>query len=406
MKFVKKVLFYSVIFLFASFHLSTIKAELISQKSEKNNILKENRDKCENSFQKIFPEKSLKKDGIFIREEDMNFVEVSKKKEKKGKLIIKDERDEKNPRKLTDEDNYIVIHYGSDAVYGNGFRSGGNYGQIITKIMYQNQEVRYNSYLPILSGTYIEVYINSSITDLTNFFNPDASTSEAEINCAKIISIDLSHLKKSNLSIMSYFFCYCGSFVALDMSGINLGSVTQSSFMFTGVGSILYLNIKNTIFGEEMKQNLVSHFNDEYAHNLIVCQSEKILTVTKFEYKCCNYLINELKCGLPESTIHIDIYFVDNVEYEEGFNINTDNNHRDTVAFLSSGGNTINLGESFNINAGDKLEIYFSSEVQTLESFFDHNYDPLTEKIVSIDFSNIRNLVLFLLRIYLMDVVI
>ena len=83
MKFVKKVLFYSVIFLFASFHLSTIKAELISPKSEKNNILKENRDKCENSFQKIFPEKSLKKDGIFIKEEDMNFVEVSKETEKK-----------------------------------------------------------------------------------------------------------------------------------------------------------------------------------------------------------------------------------------------------------------------------------------------------------------------------------
>ena len=128
MKHVKKWLFYSLIFLFSSLHLSTIKAELISHKSEKNNILKENRDKCENSFQKNFPEKSLKKDGIFKREEDLNFVKVSKETEKKEKPIIKDKRDEKNPRKLTDEDNYIVIHYRANTIYVNGFRSGENYG--------------------------------------------------------------------------------------------------------------------------------------------------------------------------------------------------------------------------------------------------------------------------------------
>ena len=55
---------------------------------------------------------------------------------------------------------------------------------------------------------------------------------------------------------------------------------------------------------------------------------------------------------------------------------------------MKLGSNKINLGESFSINSGDKLEIYFSSDVTTLESFFDHDYDSFTENIVSIDFSN------------------
>ena len=95
-----------------------------------------------------------------------------------------------------------------------------------------------------------------------------------------------------------------------------------------------------------------------------------------------------LKYDICESTIHIDIYFKENVQYQAGFNINTSSNHRDSILYLISQENLIELGNSFNINSGVKLEIYFSSNITTLESFFDHNYDPLSEKIVSIDFSN------------------
>ena len=120
MKPLNKVLFFILIFLLSSLLLNSIKPEIISKKSEKNYILQENQDKYENSFQKIFPEKSLKKDEIFKREENGNFVEVSKETEKKEKPIIKYERDEINPRKLEDEENYIIVHYGSDASYPNG----------------------------------------------------------------------------------------------------------------------------------------------------------------------------------------------------------------------------------------------------------------------------------------------
>ena len=171
----------------------------------------------------------------------------------------------------------------------------------------------------------------------------------------------------------------CNGFKALDMSGINLNSVTVSNGFLTGVSSLIYLNIKNTELGTYMVQTLLNYFTDYYPIDLIVCQSEDIITATKFQYKCCNFLPEAGECG-TESTIHIDIYFGEDVQYQQGFDINTASNHRDTVVFLKSGDNSINLGDSFNINSGDKLEIYFSSNVTTLESFFDHDYDDFTEK--------------------------
>ena len=67
MKLLNKVLFYALIFLLAPLHLNPIKAEQISHESEKNYILQENQDKSENSFQKIFQEKSQKKVEVFKR---------------------------------------------------------------------------------------------------------------------------------------------------------------------------------------------------------------------------------------------------------------------------------------------------------------------------------------------------
>ena len=249
--------------------------------------------------------------------------------------------------------------------------------------MYNGNTFQYNSVLTITAGTYIEIYISSSQTTISSFFYAGTS-SDYETNCANIKLIDLSHLKNS-FKIMTSFFNKCNGIKAIMMSGNNFASVTASSDFFKGITSLIYLDIYNTQLGEKLKTTLINYFNDDYGQNLIVCQSEEILTVTKFEYKCCAFRAGECE---PESEIHIDIYFSDGVEYEQGFNIETESNHRDTVVFLKLSSNKINLGESFSINSGDKLEIYFSSDVTTLESFFDHDYDYFTENIVSIDFSN------------------
>ena len=171
MKPLNKMLFFILIFLFPSLLLSPIKPEIISKKSENNYFLQENQDKYENSFQKIFPEKSLKKDEIFKREKDRNFVEISKKTEKKQKPIIKYERDESDPRKLSEEENYIIVHYGSDASYPNGYRTGGYLYDAIIKIMYNGNEYQSNSVLNIVAGTYIKIYISSTATNMGSYFS-------------------------------------------------------------------------------------------------------------------------------------------------------------------------------------------------------------------------------------------
>ena len=231
-------------------------------------------------------------------------MKSSKETEKKEKSIIKEERDEKNPRKLTDEENYIIVHYGSDASYSNGYREGRIAANAISKIMYNGETFQYNSPLTITAGTYIEIYISSSQTTISSFFYAGTS-SEYETNCANIKLIDLSHLKNS-FRIMTNFFTNCNGIKALDMSMINLASVTSSSDFFKGITSLIYLNIYNTELGDNLKQTLKNYFNDDYGQNLIVCQSEEILTVTKFEYKCCDFLAGECE---PESKIHIDIFF-------------------------------------------------------------------------------------------------
>ena len=189
MKPLNKVLFFVLIFLFASLLLSPIKPE--------------------KSFQKIFPEKSLKKDEILKREEDMYFVEISKKTNKKEKPIIKYERDERNPRKLSEEENYIIVHYGSDASYPNGYRTGGYLYDAIIKIMYNGNEYQSNSVLNIAAGTYIEIYISSTATNMGSYFSYETISTYGETNCDKIISIDLSHLKQSIVKFVTNFLYKC-----------------------------------------------------------------------------------------------------------------------------------------------------------------------------------------------------
>ena len=88
---------------------------------------------------------------------------------------------------------------------------------------------------------------------------------------------------------MTNFFTNCNGIKALNMYGINLESVISSSDFFKGITSLIYLDIYDAVLGDNLKQTLINYFNDDYGQNLIVCQSEEILTVTKFEYKCCDF---------------------------------------------------------------------------------------------------------------------
>ena len=376
MRLTNKVLFYVLIFLLASFYPIPIKSDPIVHKAEKNDILHGNQDKFEISFQKIFSEKSLGKDENFKKEDVRNFAEVSKESGKNEKLTTKDERDKNIPRHLQDIESYIIIYYGLDANYPSGFRPSYT-DNIITNIKYNNNNLGADSNLNVYGGENIKVYINSSVTDLSSFF-------ASEPNCAKIISIDLSHLQNNFVNLGS-FFDSCNIFIALNMSGLDLSSVENSANFFNLVSSIKYLDISNVQLSSNMRETIVNHFNEYYENDLIVCQSEQIITTEKFEYKCCNYMLAIEACA---SSIHIDIYYDYDSYYPLGFSINSDSNHRDSVFYLVTGDSLYLKEDGFEVTAGNKLEIYFHSSVTTLESFFDSRYDSNYQNIVSIDFSH------------------
>ena len=376
MKDLNKALFYILNFLVFSLCLIQVKTELILQKPEKSENIQ---DKFENFFQTIFQKETNKKDENTQKEEDNIFWESRKEVRNIKKLNIKDERYKTNPRKL-EEESYIIVYYDKSADYPNGFRIGSSFNNLITKIKYNRTDYQYNSAFLVEAGTYLEIYINSGCTDFSGLF-----WSEVETNCESIVSIDLSHLTNQVITITRLFY-HCGNFKALDISGLDFSNIQDmGGLALIGVNNIKYLNIYNTKFDEQI--SFIEYFKNNYYYpnGFIVCQSEDIITDERYEYKCCNYLTKFDKC---ESSIHIDIYFRNNVEYQTGFNINAESNHRNNVDYLVSGDYYIGLNESFNIILGCKLEIYFSSSITNLESFFDHNFDELTEKIVSIDFSN------------------
>ena len=363
-----KLKFFTLTFLLIFLHLSLLKSELILLKSEKHNILQKNQNKFEISFQKFLPKKSLKKEVIFKKEEVMNFAEVSKEEGKNEKSIIKDERDENNLRQLQSGESYIKVYYDKDAVYSSGYRANYAKYSFIEKIVYQGEIYTYDQNLFVDGGNSLEIYITPSAYELSIFFysTPQASI---ETNCNSIISIDLSHLT-NQFKRLSNFFTGCHGFKAVDMSGLNLINYDDNSDIFDMVTSIKYLNIYNALLNDNIKESIINHFNNDYANDLTVCQSEQIITVTKFVYQCCNF---NLQYDICESSNHIDIYFGKNIQYSEGFNINTESNHRDSIAYLAVGDDILKLGQFFNLNQGLKLEIYFSPSIKTLESFFDHN---------------------------------
>ena len=60
------------------------------------------------------------------------------------------------------------------------------------------------------------------------------------------------------------------------------------------------------------------------------------------------------------------------------------------MSFIINGfyNNTLSNDQSFTVNEGSKLELYFNSKLTSLESFFDYNHDINIGNIKSIDLSH------------------
>jgi len=90
--------------------------------------------------------------------------------------------------------------------------------------------------------------------------------------------------------------------------------------------------------------------------------------------------------------LQIILYYQKNISYKDGFiNYNNkENKYRGDVKFVINGEHTNKLGrtEELNIREGDKLELHFTDNITSLQSFFDKNSDPNTIYIYNISFGN------------------
>ena len=242
----------------------------------------------------------------------------------------------------------------------------------------------------------------SSVTDMSYLFDgcenlkyiylSNINTSKVEnmaymfSGCESLISLDLSYFNTSSLINIRNMFNGCKDLKVLDISNFNLDNITNHEKIFLDVQALRYINLYNV----EDKYKIIQNSELNNLNNLIVCQKEEEILLSNTdnnrERRCCYFNITENMC---KSDNYIILYYGKESEYKNGFI----NKYRNDVSFIINGNynNVLSNNESFKINDGCKIELYFNSILISLESFFDYNCDINIGKIKSIDFSHFNS---------------
>ena len=133
--------------------------------------------------------------------------------------------------------------------------------------------------------------------DLSNFDAPlIKNMHNMFFHCTSLISFDLSALKSTLLTDIGSMFCGCTSLEYLNLQGFKISNVEVFSYMFYNVINLRYINIydveDNNIFLNELRGQYGLNDNK----NLMVCQNKDLLTNAKYQYKCCEYMIEKKIC--------------------------------------------------------------------------------------------------------------
>ena len=166
-----------------------------------------------------------------------------------------------------------------------------------------------------------------------------------------------------------------------------MDNITESEnyeYMFRKIENLKYINLYNV----EDKNGIIKGSSDIInINNLIVCEKEEEIVLptegSSRKRQCCYFNISKDEC---ETDNYILIYYGKESIYRNGFY----NHFRNDVDFIYNGDyiNTLTNNENFKVNAGCKIEVYFKSDITTLESFFDSNHDINIGNIKSIDLSH------------------
>ena len=330
-------------------------------------------------------------------------------------------------------ENYITIFFGDKAPYNNGFEKD-KYSNVfrfdidfIINGENHKNPLSGSDRIYLHRGSKLELYFLSDYLSLSNYFS-----AEKDINMKNIVSIYFSNLKiewflginslfygcESLKTIvdfiaidtismdMSYMFYNCRSLEFIDLSSINLLYIDNCKSMFEGCESLRYLDISHfsfdyddlntdSMFKNVSKLEYINVYNvDDYykkfsiidSHNFIVCQKEdyKVILNNDTKTKCCYYDLKDKTC---EDSNFIEIYYGEDVEYT---NFENECRLHENIKYIINYDHNTKLSPKnyLKIKKGHKLEIYYSSPLESLEDYFSPSCDPNMKYIVSVDLSN------------------
>ena len=340
--------------------------------------------------------------------------------------------------------NYIIVYYGNDVVYKNGFSFNeeedlNKYRKDIEFINIENNTFYSSNYLEIKAGSKVEINLLPSIESLAHFFD-----SNYDINMKNIVSIDFTNFNSSLIKEMNSLFKDCSALETIIISSFNTSLVYNISEMFSGCSNLkeidlsffdtsLLIDMLNIFYGftnlevidlynTTMEKLITAHnifknlnkmkyidlisVENSYINitetelnrkdGLFVCQNENLISNLHALNKCCYYNTDNDIC---ESDHFIILSYGKNITYESGFVIKNENNpeFRNNILFLVINRKKINNNEELNIIPNTKVEIHFPANTTTLENLFNFNYDKNVEYIEKINFipfnsSTIKNM--------------
>ena len=299
-------------------------------------------------------------------------------------------------RKLEENDNYIIVKYGTKTTYEAGIFKNPH-RQSVDHIKYKGKEIDQTQQFTIEANTNIEIYFSVSVTSLFGFFaryedwnaeyityidlsHFDSSevtdtedmfctcSSLEEINfnnfntskvtgmegmfeqCSNLKSLDLSNFDTSKVTSMIGMFEECSNLKSLDLSNFDTSKVQHSDSMFSGVNLLKYINLYNAQIDSVNLLKYINLYNAQIDNiknaileiiedSTIICQKDDFKIETDIDYikACCDYNIETTSCD-PDN--YIKVKYKKDVTYSYGFSIieydKSENQYRPDIYLINN----------------------------------------------------------------------
>ena len=169
--------------------------------------------------------------------------------------------------------NYIIIYYGIQAEYKNGFIKDGKGEEFRSGIEFMisrnhNLKRSYSDKLIIPPGIKLEIYFSSPLKSLANYFNSDF-----DVNADKIVSIDFSHFDAKEIENMESMLSGCISLESVNFDNFITSKVVNMKKMFYGCNILGSIDL--SFFTTSLVTDMSSMFEG--------CSSLKILDLSYFD---------------------------------------------------------------------------------------------------------------------------